>query len=481
MNFFQTDVVIFLLILFQLNVNAITLKSVYIQEEPFFMLKKSNITNQNILIGFAPDLMNEITKKLPHIQFEMYESPDGKYGTKYNSEWNGIIGELVNKKANISFSPLTVTSERKKEIFFSDSYLNIGLQFLNKRLTSTFSLNSFLLPFDYSVWISLLGVVFLIGILLWVFDHVSPYGSSKTENNKSDLNFTNSMLSTGIGMTGQLGNPGRSWSTRILTLGYYLFLIIVTSTYTANLASNSYYQSSLKDFYVQSIENIQPGVTIGTINNTMISNLFERGHYSSLLNSLKVFNNSKDLIKALRDSTITTALIDTALVDYYSNLFPCDLIESGVLVDPSNYAIAMPLNSSFSNEISIALLELKDENVISNLYKKWWKDNGIGTCTTSSSSSSLGFSQFGGVFVCLGFVIVGCVLIIIIESIYWLCYQTFGKKFPFLLPVHLFLGGTRDYKEDHENPDEEILSETQKKDYGCNIELNFACQYFIFI
>jgi len=47
--------------------------------------------------GYCIDLLNELAKNL-HFTYEIYPSPDGKYGAKTeNGTWNGMIGELVNK------------------------------------------------------------------------------------------------------------------------------------------------------------------------------------------------------------------------------------------------------------------------------------------------------------------------------------------------------------------------------------------------
>lgn len=37
---------------------------------------------------------------------------DGMYGTFYNGQWNGMIGELQSGRATIVAAPMTITSER---------------------------------------------------------------------------------------------------------------------------------------------------------------------------------------------------------------------------------------------------------------------------------------------------------------------------------------------------------------------------------
>lgn len=53
--------------------------------------------------GFCIDLLNELTEKL-HFTYEIYLSPDRKYGAETeNGTWNGMIGELVKKVCSLKF------------------------------------------------------------------------------------------------------------------------------------------------------------------------------------------------------------------------------------------------------------------------------------------------------------------------------------------------------------------------------------------
>ena len=46
--------------------------------------------------GFIIDLLEEITKPIG-LEYDIYISPDLKYGHEGPEGWNGMIGELVNK------------------------------------------------------------------------------------------------------------------------------------------------------------------------------------------------------------------------------------------------------------------------------------------------------------------------------------------------------------------------------------------------
>ena len=67
------------------------------QDPPFVMLKPDHIEREgnDRYEGFLIDLLDHIAMKL-EFQYELYESPDGNYGSRYdNGSWNGMIKELI--------------------------------------------------------------------------------------------------------------------------------------------------------------------------------------------------------------------------------------------------------------------------------------------------------------------------------------------------------------------------------------------------
>ena len=179
----------FFLLLLTRMYNSVILRSVMVEIAPF--------STFNTTVGFSLELMQEITK-ISNFTFETYIVKDGKFGEKINGTWNGVIGELISNRADVSFAPLTYTAERAKDVQFTSPYLNIGLKLMSLKEKQIARLDSFLSPFDSSVWFSVVAVIFLVGVLLWIFDLISPYGLSKINN--PELNLANAFLNSGIGL-----------------------------------------------------------------------------------------------------------------------------------------------------------------------------------------------------------------------------------------------------------------------------------------
>ena len=79
----------------------------------------------------------------------------------------------------------------------------------------------------------------------------------------------------------------------------------------------------------------------------------------------------------------------------------------------------MPTESPYRDQISLAILELQENNNIQMFYNKWWKNSG--TCNQDDkkqeTASSLDISNVGGIFVVL---FVGLTLAIFVAVIEFL-------------------------------------------------------------
>ena len=66
-------------------------------------------------------------------------APDGQYGKQEeNGKWNGIMGELVNRKADIGIGAITMLAERESVIDFTvPFYDRVGITILMKKTKVT--------------------------------------------------------------------------------------------------------------------------------------------------------------------------------------------------------------------------------------------------------------------------------------------------------------------------------------------------------
>lgn len=89
-------------------------------------------------------------------------APDGNFGTMdENGNWNGIIKELIEKRADIGLTSLSVMAERENVVDFTVPYYDlVGITILMKLPTTPTSLFKFLTVLENDVWLSILAAYF---------------------------------------------------------------------------------------------------------------------------------------------------------------------------------------------------------------------------------------------------------------------------------------------------------------------------------
>jgi len=199
--------------------------------------------------GYCIDLLRKLSEQIK-FTYELYLVPDGLYGTHEftpngTKRWNGLIGELVHKKAEMIIAPLTINPERSKVIDFSKPFKYQGIAMLQKRIPKGAKLDSFLQPFQHTLWLLLMVSVHVVAVALYLLDRISPFGKFKVEmvretnDSEKALNLSSAVwFAWGVLLNSGVGEKTpRSFSARVLGMVWAGFAMIVVASYTANLAA----------------------------------------------------------------------------------------------------------------------------------------------------------------------------------------------------------------------------------------------------
>ncbi|KAG8147750.1 hypothetical protein E2320_022459 [Naja naja] len=170
-------------------------------EEPFVMFAKSDtvLSGNRRFEGYCVDLLSEVSRILG-FSYEIRLVEDGKYGAQdEKGQWNGMIRELIDHKADLAVAPLTITHVREKVIDFSKPFMTLGISILYRKANGTNpSVFSFLNPLSPDIWMYILLAYLGVSCVLFVIARFSPYewydahpcnpGSDIVENNFTLLN-----------------------------------------------------------------------------------------------------------------------------------------------------------------------------------------------------------------------------------------------------------------------------------------------------
>ncbi|XP_015833577.1 glutamate receptor ionotropic, kainate 2 isoform X5 [Tribolium castaneum] len=155
----------------------ITLVVMTREERPYVMVKdEKNLTGNARYEGFCIDLLKWIAGQVG-FQYTIRLVPDHMYGVydPDTKEWNGIVRELMEKRADLAVASMTINYARESVIDFTKPFMNLGIGILFKSSKSEPSrLFSFLNPLAMNIWLYMAGAYVLVSITIWIVARFSP-------------------------------------------------------------------------------------------------------------------------------------------------------------------------------------------------------------------------------------------------------------------------------------------------------------------
>lgn len=391
-----------------------------ILEPPFLMYKNANDTSndEDNLEGYCKDLIIKLMRAMGR-EYSIHMVKDNKYGARDKSAqsgWNGMIGEILRKEADIAVAPLTITAERSRAVYFSEPFMKSGLAVLARRpeaeSLSVFSLFSFLRPLSWEVWLCLLSAYVAVAVLLFVINRLNlAVATPPKEPPGSCSHLYNSLwYALGAFMSEECNNcRPKSVGSRLISFGWWFFVLVMLSMYTAQLWVNQPFKApspSVKD--VKELA-MQDKVEYGIVRDSATEQFFQRTKdtfYSRMWDSMTSFNNTmtatnEEGVKRVRESEGNYAfIVDTMKIKYATQKAPCDLIQIGEPFQPSGYGVVVSHKSPLKKILDVSIARLQEDEELYALYKKWF---GNEECHEPEHSvTPLEVTKVGGWFVILG-------------------------------------------------------------------------------
>nr|CAD7453108.1 unnamed protein product [Timema tahoe] len=428
-----------------------------ILSSPYCMLKDSSekLTGNAQFEGYGIDLIHEISRILG-FNYTFKLVPDGRYGSlnRETKEWDGMMKELLDQKADIAIADLTITYDREQAVDFTMPFMNLGISILyRKPIKQPPNLFSFLSPLSLDVWIYMATAYLGVSVLLFILARFTPYewqnphpcnpepdhlenqftllncmwfaiGSLMQQgcdflpkfspyewdnphpcNEEPDVlenqfSLLNSLWFT-IGSLMQQGSDiaPKAVSTRMVAGMWWFFTLIMISSYTANLAA--FLTVERMDSPIESAEDLakQTKIKYGALRGGSTAAFFRDSNFST-------YQRMWSFMESARPSVFTGSNVEGVdrvvkgkggyafLMESTSIEYViernCELTQVGSLLDSKGYGIAMPPTDSPYR----TAISGADE-----------------TSKSSSAANELGLANVGGVFVVLmGGMGVACVI-----------------------------------------------------------------------
>ncbi|XP_056335384.1 glutamate receptor ionotropic, kainate 5 isoform X2 [Danio aesculapii] len=413
-----------------------TLTVTTILENPYVMRKENyqDFQGSDQYEGFCVDMLRELADILK-FSFRIKLVDDGLYGApEPNGSWTGMVGELINRKADLAVAGFTITSEREKVIDFSKPFMNLGISILYRvhigRKPGYFS---FLDPFSPAVWLFMLLAYLAVSCVLFLAARLSPYEwynpfpcwRERRDLLENQYTLGNSLWFP-VGGFMQQGSEimPRALSTRCVSGVWWAFTLIIISSYTANLAA--FLTVQRMEVPIESAEDLadQTNIQYGTIQGGSTMTFFMNSRYQTYQRmwnymyskqpSVFVKSTEEGIARVLNSKY--AFLLESTMNEYHRRL-NCNLTQIGGLLDTKGYGIGMPLGSPFRDEITLGILQLQENNRLEILKRRWWEG---GKCLKEEDhrAKGLGMDNIGGIFVVLICGLIIAVFVAIMEFVW---------------------------------------------------------------
>ncbi|KAG7489988.1 glutamate receptor ionotropic, delta-2 isoform X2 [Solea senegalensis] len=417
------------------NMRGVVLRVVTVLEEPFVMVSENVLGKPKKYQGFSIDVLDALSNYLG-FKYEIYVAPDHKYGSlQPDGQWNGLIGELVFKRADVGLSALTITPERESVVDFTTRYMDYSVGVLLRKAERTVDMFACLAPFDLSLWACIAGTVLLVGILVYLLNWLNP--PRLPMGSVSSTTLYNSMWFVYGSFVQQGGEvPYTTLATRMMMGFWWMFALIVISSYTANLAA--FLTITRIENSIQSLQDLskQTDLPYGTVMDSAVydqvrskaMNPFERDPmYSQMWRMINRTgggdNNVEESKEGIRKVKFGRFgfVWDAAVLEYVANNDEdCSFYTVSSRAPDRGYGIAMQHGSPYRDIFSQRILELQQNGDMDILRLKWWpKDSPCdlySSVRTRQHGNALDIHSFAGVFCVLAAGVVLSCLIAMVES-----------------------------------------------------------------
>uniref|UniRef100_A0A3P9J4T2 Glutamate receptor n=1 Tax=Oryzias latipes TaxID=8090 RepID=A0A3P9J4T2_ORYLA len=404
--------------------------------------------------GFCIDILKKLARTIK-FSYDLYLVTNGKHGKLVRGIWNGMIGEVFYKRADMAIGSLTINEERSEIIDFSVPFVETGISVMVARSNGTVSPSAFLEPYSPAVWVMMFVMCLtVVAITVFVFEYCSPVGYNRslvTAKDPGGPTFTigkSVWLLWGIVFNNSvpIENP-KGTTSKIMVLVWAFFAVIFLASYTANLAAFMIQEqyidtvSGLSDKKFQKPQEQYPPFRFGTVPNGSTERNI-RSNYPEMHAHMVKYNQKgvEDALNSLKTGKLDAFIYDAAVLNYMAGKDEgCKLVTigSGKVFATTGYGIALQKDSSWKRPIDLALLQFLADGDTQKLQTVWL----TGICRNEKKevmSSKLDIDNMAGVFYML-LVAMGLSLLVFAweHLLYWKLRHSVRKseRLDFLLAI----------------------------------------------
>ncbi|XP_058066672.1 uncharacterized protein LOC131216249 [Anopheles bellator] len=414
--------------------------------------------------GYCIDFIHQLSVVM-NFDYDLVSPSDGTFGARNATDgrWNGLVGDLVSGDIDFAVTALKMTAEREEVIDFVAPYFEqTGILIVMRKPVRETSLFKFMTVLRLEVWMSILLAIVATAVMLSLLDRFSPYSA---KNNREaypyecrDFTLKESFWFALTSFTPQGGGEApKALSGRTLVAAYWLFVVLMLATFTANLAA--FLTVERMQTPVQSLEQLsrQSRIKYTVVNGSDTHDFFRnmknaedvlyqmwrnltlasgndqaqyrvwdypvREQYINILTAIE----SADPVATAEDGfrrvnahlEADFAFIHDSAEIRYAISRDCNLTEVGEVFAEQPYAVAVQQGSQLQDELSYYILQLQSDRFFELLTPKYWNNSARGQCPNTDDSEGITLESLGGVFIATLVGLALAMITLLVEVLYY--------------------------------------------------------------
>ncbi|KAH6773305.1 hypothetical protein C2S51_011709 [Perilla frutescens var. frutescens] len=356
----------------------------------FIKVEKDAETDAVKVTGFCIDVFEEVMRSLSYaVPFEYipFETLDGQSAGNYDE----LVYQVFLQKYDAVVGDVTILANRSRFVDFTIPYSEPGVAIIvpikENKMNNAWI---FMKPLTVGLWLTIGAFFLFTGFVVWVLEH------------RVNKEFRGPPMQQ-VGMTLWFSFSTLVYAhreevisnlTRFIVIVWMFVVLVLTSSYNANLTSMLTVQQ------LQSTDMIKKGEYVGFQNGSSVAAFLKSmisGGYS-----FRNYNSLEELEDALSRGSRNGGI--GAIVDEipYIRLFLSKNCHNFTMIDPtyktSGFGFAFRKGSPLVSDVSTAILNLKEGDKMDRITRTWLGEEGC----SADGLQGLDLNRFTGLFLVAG-------------------------------------------------------------------------------
>ncbi|XP_052168398.1 glutamate receptor 2.8-like [Oryza glaberrima] len=379
-------------------------------------VEKNPVTNEVTASGYAIDVFEEVLRRLPYAipyEYVAFDNGQGVNSGSYNDfVYQVHLGAL--QVYDTAIGDITIRYNRTSYVDFTLPYTESGVAMIvpvkDDRDKNTWV---FLKPLTTDLWFGSIAFFIYTAIVIWLL-----------ERRINNAELTGSFFcQLGIAIYFSFFADRErvdSILSRLVVIVWVFVLLVITSSYTANLSSMLTVQQ-LQPTVTDVHELLKNGEYVGFHNGSYVGDLLKGLGFDRT--KIRAYDNSDDFADALTKGSQNGGIAAVVHEVPYIKIFLAKHCEGYTMVGPiyksEGFGFAFPKRSPLVYDFSREILSILEGDSIIHIEKKWIGDqHACQNDGTVIGSSSLNFNSFSGLFLVTGVASTSALLIALLMFLY---------------------------------------------------------------